>query len=109
MIKQTIIHIPYGKIGYLLQFSMAYHHAKDGPSEKIQLTITILLKAYCREVELRYQWNGTLSKPLYAYFVTIQRSTDKNLLKDIEGTRKPLRIVNVGQSVTVVEKNSKRS
>ena len=46
MIIQNIIRIPYGKIGYLLEFSMAYHHAMDGPCEKRQLTIIILLKAY---------------------------------------------------------------
>ena len=50
MIKQTIIRTPYGKIGYVLKFSMAYHHAMDGPSEKRQLIITILLISMGRDL-----------------------------------------------------------
>ena len=71
---------------------MTYPHAMDNPSEKTQLNITILLKAYGREVGLGYQWDGTLSKVAYAYFGTIQRATNKHLLKVIEGIRKPLRL-----------------
>ena len=78
MINQTI---KYGKIGYLLEFSMAYHHAMDGsscilnvyhhaidgPCEKEKLTIKLLLKAYHREVELSYQCNRIISMVAYAY------------------------------------------
>ena len=60
------------------------------------MTITILLKAYCRDIELRYQWGGNLSIVAYAYFDTINRATNKNLLNNIEKRQKHLRIVNVG-------------
>ena len=70
--------IPYGKINHLLEFSMAYHHDMDGPSEIKEMTIKVLLKAYHREVELRYQWAKTLSMVAYAYFNTIQRTKNKH-------------------------------
>ena len=108
MIIWTIKRIPYGNIGYLLEFSMAFSSCYGSPKWERQLTIAVLLKAYCKEVELRYQWDETLSKVAYAYFDTIQRAPDKHLLKDIEGRRKPLKIASIGQSVAV-EENNKRS
>ena len=65
-------------------FSMAYHHDMDGLSEIKKWTIKVLLKAYHRELELRYQGDRILSKVAYAYFNAIQRPTDKHPFKIIE-------------------------
>ena len=62
---------------------MAYHHDMDEPSEIKELTIKVLVKAYHKEVELRYQWDRILSMVAYAYVATIQRTTDKYPLKII--------------------------